>query len=62
MVPPTLVKNDVFNTGKNYINLSAGATDIHVDPGFVNMARDDFHLLSTSPCLNLGCGCGDGCL
>jgi hypothetical protein len=62
MVPPTLVKNDVFNTRNNYINLSAGATDIHVDPGFVNMARDDFHLLSTSPCLNLGCGCRDGCL
>ena len=43
VVPPTLIKNDVYPLNDvSYINLSAGTTDIHVDPGFVNQAGGDF--------------------
>jgi hypothetical protein len=54
VVPPTLTKNDIFNTGANYINLSPGASDISVNPGFVNSSSGDFHLLETSPCIDGG--------
>ncbi len=56
MIPPTLVKNNVYNTpGPDYISpLSGGATDIHMDPLFVNRASGDFHLMATSPCIDAG--------
>jgi parallel beta-helix repeat protein len=54
MVPPTLIKNDVYNTGSNYIYISAGATDIHVDPQFVDKPGGDYHLKLTSPCIDSG--------
>jgi parallel beta-helix repeat protein len=54
LVQPTLVKNNVYNTQSNYIYLSPGATDIHVDPLFVDRPSGDFHLQSSSPCIDAG--------
>jgi len=54
MVPPTMVKNDLYNTGSNYIYVSAGATDIHVDPQFIDKPGGDYHLKSNSPCMDAG--------
>lgn len=56
LVPaPYLVSNnDVFNTSGNYINLPSGTNDISVDPDLVNRAAGDFHLKSTSPCVDAG--------
>ena len=51
---PTLKNNCVFNDGDNYINLSAGATDISEDPDFVNRTEGNFYLQSTSPCIDAG--------
>ncbi len=54
MVAPTLIKNDIFNTGSNYINLTQGAADIHADPRFINRTGADFHLATDSPCIDAG--------
>ncbi|MBZ5639355.1 MAG: right-handed parallel beta-helix repeat-containing protein [Acidobacteriia bacterium] len=52
---PTLETNDVFNgTGKEYINLSAGLTDLHADPGFLNRAGGDLHIGASSVCVDAG--------
>ena len=52
---PTLQRNCVFNPdGYNYSGLNPGATDIHVDPLFVNRAAGDYHLSGASPCINAG--------
>ena len=50
----TLKNNCVFNNGDNYINLSAGATDISEDLNFVNRGEGNFHLQSASPCIDAG--------
>jgi hypothetical protein len=42
------------NTEYNYGGLSAGATDISVDPKFVSRTPADYHLNSTSPCIDTG--------
>ncbi len=55
MVYPTMVKNDVYENGSNnYIYVPAGATDIHVDPLFVNRAGGNSHLQAASPCIEAG--------
>ena len=58
MLVPTLAKNDVYGStgGANcdYINLSAGATDISLDPLFVSRASSDFRLQAISPCKDAG--------
>jgi len=51
---PTLKNNCVFNNKDNYINLSAGATDISENPNFVNRGGGNFHLQSISPCIDVG--------
>ena len=52
---PVLQHNCVNNSNaNNYVNLSAGPTDIQADPQFVNRAVGDFHLLPSSPCINGG--------
>ncbi|MEN6370801.1 MAG: right-handed parallel beta-helix repeat-containing protein [Armatimonadota bacterium] len=48
---PTLTNNCVYNpSGTNYVNLTAGGTNISVDPGLTF----DYHLLTNSPCINAG--------
>jgi Right handed beta helix region len=56
MLVPTLAKNDVYGStgGPNYINLSAGATDISLYPAFVSVPSADYHLQETSPCIDAG--------
>ena len=54
MVPPTLVTNNVFNTGGNYLEMSPGATDINVDPLFIDEAGENFRLSQESPCIDAG--------
>ena len=49
--------NDVWSNldgATNYNGVSQGAHDISVDPQFVNLQAGDFHLKSTSPCLDAG--------
>jgi parallel beta-helix repeat protein len=58
MLVPTLAKNDVYGSTSgancNFINLTAGASDISLDPVFVSRPALDFHLQSTSPCKDAG--------
>jgi hypothetical protein len=51
---PVLQNNCLNNSNANYINLPAGPGDIQADPRFLNRAAGDFHLLSTSPCIDAG--------
>jgi hypothetical protein len=50
----TLSHNDVWNNTANYQNVSAGSSDIGVDPEFVDPGNDDYHLDTGSPCVNAG--------
>jgi parallel beta-helix repeat protein len=59
MVYPTLINNNLYsNPGGNYISatspLPSGPTDIYGDPSFVNRLGGDYHLSSSSPCINAG--------
>ncbi|MBU1752240.1 PEGA domain-containing protein, partial [bacterium] len=50
---PLINYNDVWgNSGDNYYGCSAGTNDISVNPQFI--AGGDFHLQSSSPCINSG--------
>ena len=50
-----LKHNCVYNpAGTNYHGLSPGATDIQVDPLFVDRVAGDYHLTFASPCINAG--------
>lgn len=49
---PTLVRNDMFNTGVNYRNIPPGPTDILVDPLFVDRTAGDYRLAASSPALD----------
>jgi len=52
---PVLKNNCVYNPGgTNYDNLTAGSTDISVDPVFVSVAYGRLHIQPTSPCVNAG--------
>jgi len=51
-----LVTNDVWGNTTNYSGLSAGSTDIHIDPQFVDPASEDYHLTSDSQCIDAGTG------
>lgn len=51
----TLEYNDLWgNIPQNYCNSSPGATDISVNPGFVDAASGNFHLRFESPCVDAG--------
>ncbi|MBF0525517.1 MAG: right-handed parallel beta-helix repeat-containing protein [Deltaproteobacteria bacterium] len=52
---PLLSYNDVFNNqAGNYKGVTAGATDLSVNPVFVNPAAGDFTLAASSPCRRTG--------
>jgi hypothetical protein len=51
---PTLVGNDMYNSGHEYINLPAGPTDMIADPAFVDRAHGNYRLLPTSPAVDAG--------
>jgi parallel beta-helix repeat protein len=54
MVPPTLVKNDFYNGSYNYVSVPAGASDLTVDPKFINRTSGDLRLVPLSPCVDAG--------
>ncbi|MEN6372381.1 MAG: right-handed parallel beta-helix repeat-containing protein [Armatimonadota bacterium] len=51
---PTLKKNCVYGNTTAYSGLTAGTTDISVDPLFRDKDNGDYHLTSASPCINAG--------
>jgi hypothetical protein len=56
---PTIDHNDVWNNSPNdYSGCSAGPHDISHDPLFVNRAMGDYHLQSSSPCIDTGTDVG----
>ena len=56
---PTIDYNDVWNNSPNdYSGCSAGPHDISYDPVFVNPAVGDYHLQSSSPCIDTGTNVG----
>lgn len=54
MSPVTLLRNTLFNSGSNYINLAAGPTDLSQDPRFRDAANGDYRLRADSPCIDAG--------
>jgi hypothetical protein len=51
----TLTNNDVYNnTAYNYENMTAGANSLSADPLFVNAVSGNYHLSSSSPCIDAG--------
>ncbi len=54
--PPsiTLSHNDLYANGENYYNVTPGATDLALNPLFVNSAANDYHLMATSPLIDSG--------
>ena len=45
--------NDLWNV-KDLVNCQKGEKDIFSDPRFVSPAKDDFHLIGDSPCIDAG--------
>lgn len=53
-VPTDFSYNDVWGNGQNYYNCSPGPGDISADPLYVNEPIGDFHLQTSSPCIDSG--------
>src|SRR5207249_2993534 len=53
VAPVFFGNNCVINT-VNYTGIAPGIGDIHLDPKFTNATAGDFHLLSSSPCIDSG--------
>ena len=51
---PQLADNTLYNSGENYVNLSAGAGDLILDPEFVDFAGGDYALTPSSRCIDTG--------
>jgi len=50
-----LQNNDVYgSTGYDYFGLAPGATDISADPLLIDWQAGDFHLTTSSPCIDAG--------
>lgn len=54
LLAPTLTSNDLYNTGANYTLVTAGASDVSVDPLFVDRAGGDYRLQAASPVVDSG--------
>lgn len=44
----------VINSNLQFPSIGAGATNISLDPRFIDPSSGDFHLTTTSPCVNTG--------
>jgi hypothetical protein len=51
---PVFFGNNCVTNPVNYTGVNPGTGDIHLDPKFTNAAAGDFHLLSSSPCIDSG--------
>ncbi|HXV74834.1 MAG TPA: right-handed parallel beta-helix repeat-containing protein, partial [Candidatus Polarisedimenticolaceae bacterium] len=51
---PVLSRNDLYNTGANYVGLPPGGTDLELDPLFADAANGDYRLQSVSPLVDEG--------
>jgi hypothetical protein len=51
---PTLLTNDLWSNELNYSGVVTGATDLHVDPLFVDAAAGDYHLTAASRLIDAG--------
>jgi parallel beta-helix repeat protein len=51
---PTLSRNCLYGNTTNYSGFSGSASDIKLDPKFVDRAGGDYHVASGSPCLDAG--------
>lgn len=56
--PPSISYNDVWNNAQDYSGCSSGPGDISVDPQFIDLAGHDYHLQSSSPCIDAGTDVG----
>jgi len=54
LLDPNLVTNCLYNGTYNYVNMSAGPTDIVADPLFVDRPLKNYRLLGSSPCIDGG--------
>ena len=59
-VSPVIDYNDVRSSLSGYIGCSAGTHDISLDPLFVNPSGGDYHLQTTSPCIDAGSNAAPG--
>lgn len=50
--------NDLWNNGKDYDGVSPGASDLHVNPAFVDPANGDLGLRPNSPLIDAGTNIG----
>jgi parallel beta-helix repeat protein len=50
---PAVFSNNCLTNPVNYLNLSPGVGDLHLDPHFVDRTGD-YHLLPNSPCIDSG--------
>lgn len=51
---PVLTNNCFYSNTTNYLDVTAGTTDISTDPLFKDRANGNYHLTSKSPCINTG--------
>jgi hypothetical protein len=53
-VSPTLITNDFWENGTNYVGVLTGTTDVHEDPDFVSVVGRDYHLTAGSQLIDAG--------
>ena len=55
---PLLGYNDLWGNQTDYVGLSPGASDLHIDPAFVAENQGDLHLKPSSPLIDAGTDVG----